>query len=186
MAMASAAPCKQGEYILDTTGTYDNLLGQIYEGDDMDDVTPNGETENSPAPRLLMFVKNVSGGNIAGANALKYVATKRKKQVQPGTNGAQICGFSPAYVNGVLGGNIPNNAYFLMVIGGPTPVQSDGTSMTEGDFVEVGATAGQIKTQATAPAANTDVRGGEVQSTIAAKGTHPVSYYPVVMATPRY
>ena len=80
-----------------------------------------------------------------------------RSKVEAGTNGAQICGFVPPYIQ--TAATIPVGAYFWMIVHGPTSVLKTTANVAEGDQLEVGGTAGYCKTEATAPAANKLVRG---------------------------
>lgn len=170
---APYSPLKQGE--TDTGSQNDQFLGQTYDGLD-EDYSLSGMIRNSPASRTLQFVKNGSGGTITAGMALKWVSGFFGKQVQKATNGAPICGYAPAYVNGSQTATIANGAYFKMVVAGPTTVQTDGNAINEGDIVEAGGTAGQVKTDATVPAANKAYRGGRALAAAAALGTGTQRY----------
>lgn len=126
---------------------------------------------NSKLTRKCAVVYNGSGGTLPAGAALKWVTGYYGTRVQKATNGAPICGYVPYTINGSTSATVPNAAYFLMIHAGPTAVQTDGDSLSEGDIVEAGGTAGQIKTEATAPAANKHYSGGYTLAAAAAQGT---------------
>ncbi len=162
--MSALARCLPfGNY--DTGSGYANCVGQDAPGADFDSVL------NSNAFRRYRFVKNSSGSTLAAAFALKWKAGKVGQEVDLPSNGDAICGYTPYLVNGAVTNTIPDGAYFWMIEDGPTTVATDGAAISEGDLVEVGSTAGKIKTAATALAANSSVRGGRAMEAAAARGT---------------
>jgi hypothetical protein len=149
---------------------YANLVGQIGYFKDADNVA-GVVTVNSQRSRRCVLVKNGSGTTIAAGSCLKFVAAKYGTQVQIATNGAAIRCFAPYTVSGSTATTIPDGAYFWAVVKGPTYAATDAAAIAEGDMVEVGVASGQIKTNATALAANKSVVGGTAMLAAAAKGT---------------
>lgn len=152
------APIQPQQYITYTDSAhmapYVTLCGQLYTGNDVD--YPVGPpVTNTVWQRTYIFLQNTSGSPISPGVAINFVASTFgvQGQVCP-TNGA-IRAYAPGWVNGNQTNTIPNNAFFLAVVEGPTTMISDGSAIALGDGLVVGGTAGQMRT-------NYGLGGGEV------------------------
>lgn len=125
--------------------------------------------KNSAFPVRAILVQNSSGAALTPGMALKWTAGYYGTKVQAATNGVPICGFVPASIQ--TAATIPTGAYFWMIVHGPTSVLKSAADVAEGDQLEVSATAGYCKTEATAPAANKLVRGATAWAADASGGT---------------
>ena len=138
---------------------------------------------NSKRTRRCTLVQNGSGTTLAPGVGVKWVAGYYGTKVQLATTGAPIAGYTPYTIDGSLTKTIPNGAYFLMVennSGSPTKVKTDGAAISAGDLLEIGTTSGMLKTDATAPAANKDYRGGQAVAAAAAQGTGSQVYVSIL------
>lgn len=74
------------------------------------------------------LVKNTSGTTIAKGRALKWTATKLGYGVQIAGAGDTPCGVAPYYVPA----DIPNGAWFSMIVHGPATVEKEAGECLEG------------------------------------------------------
>lgn len=160
----SNAPLAQGDYIVASStaqgAAYDRLLGQFYDLMDQT-ITPSGSSVNSQRLRRCVFVKNGSGSSITPGMGLNFMSGQFGKNVQACPAGSPIRCFAPAYVRGLTTTVIPDGAYFLAVMGGPTSPLSDGTAISIGDQLVIGAASGRVRT-------NYGLGGGLVFAQVAA------------------
>lgn len=171
------APVPPQSYIAYTDSAhmapYVGLCGTQYTGNDVDYGVGSPVT-NTPVQRTSIFVQNTSGSPISPGVGLNFVASTFMTQVQvcPANNAIRC--YAPGYVNGNQTNTIPNNAFFLAVVKGPTTMISDGSAIALGDNLVVGGTSGQMRT-------NYGLGGGEVfaspsPSTVLTNTTTPTKY----------
>lgn len=131
----------QRDYIASTDITDSTMYGREADGDDFSGMGTYQDARNSEMPRRLVLVLNNAGTTLAKGQALKWSTGYYGSKVEKATDGSRICG----YVDGQRPTTIASGAAFYMVKRGPCTVLSDGTAITEGDFVTSGGTTGQVK-----------------------------------------
>jgi len=143
----SSLPFGQHSYVTANAGAqtteYTSLCGAQYEAPDLDDAFPVN-VMNSQRVRIIQLVQNGSGSTIEAGTPLNWVSGQWGVQVQPCPFGQVVRGIAPAYVNHLTTGTIPNGAFFMMVVSGPTNAYSDGTAIAVNQGVSIGAATGQL------------------------------------------
>ena len=103
-----------------------------------------------------VLVQNTGGVALSPGQALRWVAGGFGTKVQKAANGSPVVGFVPGNIQ--TAATIPDQAFFWMIVRGPTNVLCDTSAILEGSQLEASAaTVGSVRLESTVPAANTRV-----------------------------
>ena len=141
----SVSPFEKWDY--STDAGYANLRGQKRFAKDSD-IIAGATTDYSQVQRVLVLVKNTSGGTLPCGAALAFDTAGWGLNVIKAVSGGHIRGYVPPVIRGSVSNTIPANAYFWMVKEGPTKVLKSTANVTVDDLIEQAATAGQVKSSA--------------------------------------
>lgn len=142
---SSCSPFAKDDY--STDAGYAPLRGQKRFAKDSD-ITAGVLTTNSNVDRVLVLVKNTSGGTLPCGAALQFDTAGWGLNVKKAVSGGHIRGYVPPVIQGSITNTIPANAYFYMVKEGPTSVLKSTANVAVDDLIEQAATAGQVKSSA--------------------------------------